>query len=139
MIHRTALAIDPGERRTGLAGTDGAGIMALPLGTLEHDGFAALPAALRPVLEERRPEVLVVGVPLGSAGEAGPQARKVLALVEALRVAFPDLSVETVDESHTTNEAHELLEEAGFKAASRRRRADALAALAILRRWRGEA
>ncbi len=130
------LAIDPGERRTGLAATDFLGNIAFPLPKLVHNGFEELPDLLAPLLEERQAEVLVVGIPLNVQGEKGPQALKVQALVEVLRKRFPSLRVETVDEAMTTEIAHAKLKEAGLKAARRKKLADSLAALEILERWR---
>ena len=138
MTGKRILALDPGERRTGLAGTDGLGMMAFPLETIVHDGFAALPSAIAHIVEEREPEVLVVGVPLDAQGKAGPQAEKVLALVARLQEAFPDLEVVTQDESHSTDVAHAWLKQAGMKAAKRKTKADTMAALAILKKYMGE-
>ena len=138
MTRKRILALDPGERRTGLAGTDGLGMMAFPLETIVHKGFAALPEALRPIIAEREPEILVVGLPIDAQGRVGPQAQKVLALVERLKAAFPDLEVLTQDESHTTDVAHAWLKEAGMKASKRKGKADTMAALAILKRFMGE-
>jgi putative pre-16S rRNA nuclease len=132
------LALDPGERRTGIAGTDSLGMMAFPLTTLVHKGFESLPKALAPIIEERDPQILVVGLPLDSQGLIGPQAKKVLVLVEALKKAFPLLEVLTQDESHSTDIAHTWLKDAGMKAAKRKTKADTMAALAILKRYMGE-
>ena len=138
MSRKRILALDPGERRTGLAGTDGLGMMAFPLETIVHQGFSALPKALAPIIEERDPEILVVGLPINPQGKIGPQAEKVLVLVEKLKEAYPHLEVLTEDESHSTDVAHAWLKEAGMKAAKRKTKADTMAALAILKRYMGE-
>jgi putative Holliday junction resolvase len=130
------LAIDPGERRTGLAATDFLGNIAFPLPKLVHRGFEELPALLEPLLEERQAEVLVVGIPLNTQGQMGPQALKVQALVEILKKRFPKLRIETIDEAMTTDIAHAKLKAAGLKASQRKKLADSLAALEILERWR---
>jgi len=132
------LALDPGERRTGIAGTDALGMMAFPLETIVHQGFPALPGALGAIIAERDPEILVVGLPINARGEIGPQAQKVLTLVEKLKEAFPNLEVVTQDESHSTDVAHAWLKEAGMKASKRKTKADTMAALAILKRYMGE-
>ncbi|MFQ5506196.1 MAG: Holliday junction resolvase RuvX [Planctomycetota bacterium] len=134
-MKRRLLAVDPGERRTGLAGTDPTHTICVPLPTLTHAGMAELPGLLEAVIRERDPEVLVVGLPLLQDGSVGTRARKVLALIEALKARYPGLEVTTVDESLSTRVAHEKLKEAGMKAARRRRKADAGAALEILERY----
>jgi putative Holliday junction resolvase len=133
------LALDPGERRTGLAATDWTGTLNLPLGRLEHASMDEVPELLAPIVAERQTEVIVVGLPLRADGTAGPQAQRVQGLVARLRARFPQQRVVTEDESLTTGEAHEMLKEAGIKAARRKRQADELAALAILRRHLGDA
>lgn len=138
MTRKRILALDPGERRTGIAGTDGLGMMAFPIETIVHAGFPALPDALTNIIEERDPEILVVGLPIDAQGKIGPQAQKVMVLVEKLRAAFPKLEVVTQDESHSTDVAHAWLKEAGMKAAKRKTKADTMAALAILKRYMGE-
>ena len=55
--------------------------------------------------------------------------------IERLRAALP-VAVETVDESHSTDEAHERLRQGGLKASQRKRVADSVAALVILERFR---
>lgn len=97
-----------------------------------------LPEHLAAIISERQAEVLVVGVPLSADGRAGPQAKKVLALVAALEKRFPEVVVVTTDEAHSSDVAHMQLKDAGIRAAKRRQHVDSLAALEILRRFRGE-
>ena len=132
------LAIDPGERRTGIAATDWTGTISIPLDRIEHRGFKQLPDLLAVLLRARETQVLVVGLPLNLEGQAGPQARKVLELVRVLAERFPQIEVVTANEAHSSDVAHAQLKDAGIKAAKRRRHADSLAALEILRRYRGQ-
>jgi RNase H-fold protein (predicted Holliday junction resolvase) len=46
--------------------------------------------------------------------------------------------VHAVDESHTTDEAHERLKQGGLKAAQRKKLADSVAAMVILERFRDQ-
>ncbi len=131
------LALDVGERRTGVAATDWTGTIVVPLETIHHQGMAELPELLAPLLKERETQVLVVGVPLHGDGSAGPQAQKVLKLAEELQKRFPQVEHRQVDESHSSDVAHQQMKSAGMKAARRRRHADALAAVEILRRATG--
>jgi putative Holliday junction resolvase len=131
------LALDVGERRTGVAATDYTGTIIVPLETIQHHGMAELPERLAPLLAERETQVLVVGIPLNTDGSVGPQAQKVLNIAEELRKHFPELEHLQVDESHSSDVAHAQMKEAGIKAARRRKHADALAAVEILRRATG--
>lgn len=134
---RRILAVDFGDRRTGLAATDPGGILALPLETLEGLDDATCAEEIAAVARQRGAEVIVGGVPLRADGTAGGRAQRTLAFLRLLAARAP-CPVEVVDESHTTDEAHERLKSAGLKAARRKRRADAIAAVVILERYRLE-
>src|SRR3970040_2250916 len=96
------LAIDPGERRIGVAGADLGLRVAIPLTTIEG-GPDAVEAVAR-LVEEEGARALVVGLPLSLSGALGPQAQRVQALARALaqRLAVPVL---TWDERLTSAEA----------------------------------
>lgn len=126
------LAVDFGDRRTGLAATDATGKIAVPLPTLTGLTQERCAAAIATLARERATEIVVVGLPLDADGSRGPRALKTLAFVGRLRKVAP-CPVTTIDESHTTDEAHERLAE--LPAARRRRLADQVAAIVILERY----
>ena len=70
---------------------------------------------------------------------AGPLHRAVrtAAFRDRLQQALP-VPVVTVDESHSTDEAHERLKQGGLKASRRKELADSVAALVILERFRDD-
>ncbi len=72
---RSALAFDVGRRRIGLAGCDPLGLTVTPLPALARGAFSADLSLLRPLLERRRVQLLVVGLPLDAAGAPTQQAR----------------------------------------------------------------
>ena len=72
---RSALALDVGRRRIGLAGCDPLGLTVTPLPALARGAFRADLDLLRPLLLQRRVQVLVVGLPLDSTGAPTQQAR----------------------------------------------------------------
>ncbi len=95
------LAVDPGEVRIGLAVSDPSGTIARPLKVLRHRSRPADAAAIVQVAEGEGVQAILVGVALNAEGEVGPQARRALRLVEALRGISP-LPVLTWDESGST-------------------------------------
>ncbi|MGH2621017.1 MAG: Holliday junction resolvase RuvX [Anaerolineales bacterium] len=95
------LAIDPGEARIGVAMTDPTGSIATPLTILAHSSRAADAAAIRDLADQHQVALILVGLPLDSEGRVGPQARRSLRLVEALRLVCA-APIETWDESGTT-------------------------------------
>ena len=132
---RRILAVDFGDARTGLAATDWTGSIVVPLARIDARDEAAVVRAIVDLVAERETEAVVVGVPLSADGSASPRAQRTLAFVERLRLGLT-VPVATVDESHSTDEAHERLKQGGLKASQRKRLADSTAALVILERYR---
>lgn len=132
---RRVLAVDLGDRRTGLAATDWTGTIVVPLDAIVARDDAERIAAIAAVVAERESQLVVVGMPLSLDGGEGPRAQRTRAFVEKLRTRVT-IPVDTVDESHTTDEAHERLKDMGVRAAQRKKVADSIAALVILERWR---
>ncbi len=98
------LALDVGNVRVGVAVCDELGILATPLTVLRRASERTADfAALAKLAEEQRAGGILVGLPMASQGELGPQARRVrryasyMAQVLALPVAFWDESYSTVD------------------------------------------
>jgi putative Holliday junction resolvase len=134
---RRILAVDFGDARTGLAATDWTGTICVPLGRVDARNEAAVIAAIRDLVLERQTEVVALGMPLAADGGLGQRAQRTAAFRERLQQALA-IPVVAVDESHTTDEAHERLKAGGLKAKRRKELADSTAALVILERYRAE-
>lgn len=96
------LAIDPGEKRIGVAAADLRTRVAVPLRTI---GAGADPVeAVARLAEEEGAEAIVIGLALSLSGALGPQAQRAQSLADALarRLAIP---VHTWDERLTSAEA----------------------------------
>ncbi len=130
------LAVDYGERRTGLAATDWTGSICLPLPRIDEADPRKLCAAIAELVRERDTQRVVLGMPLLHDGSVGQRAQRTEQFREALAVAIAPVPVAVVDESHSTDEAHERMKDLGLKAARRREFADSIAALVILERYR---
>lgn len=79
------IGIDWGERRIGVAVSDPDRRLAVPLATLTRRTGRRFPLArLRPLLDERRPAGIVLGLPLTADGQEGPEARAVRELASLL-------------------------------------------------------
>ena len=125
-----ALALDWGEKGIGLAISDASGLLAHPRGALARKGEEKDIEALLAMIKAEGVERVVVGLPRSLNGSLGPQARTVLAFVEALKTKAP-VPVEVWDEKLSTAEAERLLLEAGHRRPSKER-LDAAAATIIL-------
>ncbi len=128
------LALDLGDRRTGVASTDWTGSLRLPLPNIVAETDDDRIAAVAGLCRERDTELVVVGLPLAPDGGLGKRGARTMRFVEALRHRLR-IPVATEDETATTDEAHERLKSAGMRAAQRRQMADAVSALVILERF----
>ena len=133
------LAVDYGDKRTGLAATDWTGTICVTLPRIDESDRKRLCKAIAEVVSERETQHVVVGMPLAPDGGAGQRAQHTQKFVDALAAHLAPLPVSSIDESHTTDEAHERLKNSGLKAAKRKTLADSMSALVILERFRGQA
>jgi putative Holliday junction resolvase len=130
----SALGLDIGSKRIGVAGCDRTGLIATGLTTIERASFNQDVAQLQALVEERQVEVLVIGLPYSMNGDLGTQARKVQKLARRLGAALA-LPIEFVDERLTSFEAEQLLK-AERRAPSRNKSlVDRKAAAIILQQW----
>jgi putative Holliday junction resolvase len=136
------LGLDVGERRVGVAVSDGTGLIATPLAVLRRTSKAQDFGKIARIVREQDVEGLVIGHPLNADGSAGYQARRIeryaAALVEALVEEGVDLSVVLWDEHMSSQRAQEAMIAAGRRAKDRRARIDAVAAAVILQDYLDE-
>jgi putative pre-16S rRNA nuclease len=129
------LALDVGKRRIGLAGTDPTGALVLPLEVLKRRSAREDLDHLLGVIDDRKVQVLVVGIPIredGSEGKIAKDARFFAGKLAALR---PALQIEFHDEAYTTVEAEDRLRKRGMDGRKRKAVVDAVAAQVILESW----
>lgn len=121
------MAVDPGDVRIGLAVSDEGGLISRPLKVIKHQSREEDAARILESAKEHSVSKIIVGLALDSDGQVGPQARKALRLVEALR-SQTDIPVETWDESGSSQAVSSI---------SRRRNEsiDAIAAAHILQEY----
>ncbi|MBW4548210.1 MAG: Holliday junction resolvase RuvX [Symplocastrum torsivum CPER-KK1] len=133
----SALGLDVGNKRIGVAGCDGLGLIATGLTTIERTSFDRDIAQLRQLVEQRQVEVLVVGLPYLMDGTIGAQARKVQKFTARLSSAL-GLPVEYVDERLTSVEAEELVKAERRSLSDNKALIDRKAAAIILQQWLDE-
>jgi len=98
------LALDPGEKRIGLAISDELGWTAQGLPTLERVGPARDLAHVRRIVEERGVQEIVVGIPYREDGTIGASGELAMALARSLADGL-QLTVTPWDERLTTKQA----------------------------------
>lgn len=115
------LALDVGDRRIGLALSDGLNLTAQPLFTLHRTTLRADLKSIGRFIRRHEVKVLVVGDPLNADGSVSGQTEKARAFAEALFAEHPELEHHRLDERLTTREAHEILDARGVRAGAAQR------------------
>ena len=126
------LSIDLGDRRTGVAlGDDVTGIASPHEVVTTGSADERLRVLLR-LIEDERPDGVVVGLPLNMDGSLGPAALGAVAAGRRLASAS-GVPVSFADERQTSQVADEQMAQTGLTHKQKKARRDALAAAAILR------
>jgi putative Holliday junction resolvase len=128
------LAVDPGDRRIGLALSDPGGAIASPLQILEHSRRQTDAARIAALAAEHAASLIIVGEPLDAEGRPTPQSRKARRLAAAIREAA-SVPVEMWEESGSSQAAHAARRALGAGRKARQQPVDALAAALILQSY----
>ncbi|HEY9889831.1 MAG TPA: Holliday junction resolvase RuvX [Candidatus Obscuribacterales bacterium] len=130
----SALGLDVGHKRIGVAGCDRLGLLVTELTTLKNTSFQAVIDGLTPLIQERQVTVLVVGLPYTMNGDLGRQAHRVQSFAERLSSVL-HLPVEYVDERLTSYQAEQMLLAEGISPSRHKGLIDRKAAAIILQQW----
>jgi putative Holliday junction resolvase len=130
----SALGLDIGKKRVGIAGCDGTGLIATGLTTIERTSFQQLVYDLQTIIKRRQVQILIVGLPYNMNGTIGFQARQVQKLASKLANAL-NLPLEFVDERLTSYQAEELLRAEHLSPSRNKGLIDRKAAALILQQW----
>lgn len=128
------LALDIGNARIGVAVSDPAGKVATPVAVLAAADVLQGGKPFRRVIEDWQPDLLVCGLPLTLAGEAGPQAQAIEEKAHAIADAC-GLPLEFCDERLSSAEAKHRLCDLGYDERSMRGKVDMIAAAIFLQSW----
>ncbi|MBS1582705.1 MAG: Holliday junction resolvase RuvX [Bacteroidetes bacterium] len=128
------IGIDFGLKRTGLAVTDPARIIASALGTVES---RQLMDHLRQYVAGEAVDGFVVGLPVNLDGTPTDITANVHLFVQALKEVFPGQWVETVDERFTSALAQRTMQSSGIGKKARRDKGvvDRISATILLQGW----
>jgi putative Holliday junction resolvase len=125
------LAVDLGDKRTGLAVGDDELKMAQPVTVLEIPIGDLLVTAIVDAIEEQDVDALVVGLPLNMDGSLGQRVAITKSFAEKLQAAT-SLLLHFQDERLTSSAAEEKLSGSGKTHKQKKKIRDALAAAEIL-------
>ena len=128
------LAIDYGTKRTGIAVTDPAKIIATGLATVPSH---TLIDYLKKYLSENKVECFVVGEPKQMNNLPSESAESINEFISMLNKKFPDVPVKRMDERFTSKMAVQTLIDSGLKKKDRQNKAllDEVSATIILQSY----
>ena len=129
------LALDYGSARCGCAVSDPTGTIVTPIEAIRRPATKGGMARLRELVAARRPELVLVGLPLSLSGADTDQTREAREFARRLAEALSDgeqgVPVELYDERFTTR----LAQRAGAGAGRPRSSEDSRAAAHLLESW----
>ena len=125
------LAVDPGEKRIGLAISDPTATIARPLTVVKHVSRLLDAAEVARLALENNVVRIVIGCPLDSEGQPGPAARRSERFADALRQQT-DIPILLWDERWSTAAVERAMIAADVSRAKRAERVDSAAAAFIL-------
>lgn len=129
------MGIDYGTSRIGIAVSDGLGMVANPVGTVNEKYFPGQLKSVAEQVEKLRPEKIVFGLPLNMDGTEGNSAKLVREFAEKLEEKT-GVPIEFMDERLTTVSAHRMLNDMQMNGSQKRKKVvDTLSAVIILQNY----
>ncbi len=128
------IALDFGQKRTGIAVTDDLQIIASGLKTVETKELLIF---LKDYLAKNKVEAMVIGQPKYMDGTAMDVEGIILQFIEKLKVQNPELKIDRVDERFTSKMAMQTMIDGGLKKKDRANKAlvDEISATLILQSY----
>ncbi|MBE9146791.1 Holliday junction resolvase RuvX, partial [Planktothrix mougeotii] len=130
----SALGLDIGRKRIGVAGCDGTGLIATGLTTILRRSFSQDVEQFQELVQQRQVQVLVVGLPYHLNGSLGSQAKQVQNYAQRLANALK-LPLEYIDERLTSYQAEQLMISENISPSRNKSLIDRKAASLILQQW----
>lgn len=128
------LGIDYGDSRVGIAVSDLLGWTAQGVRTLQNHGEKKLLLELKPILEEYKPEKIVIGLPKNMDGTQGFRAEATYAFAESLKTIYTG-EIVFWDERLSTMAATRVLNETNTRGKNRKKVLDTVSACIILENY----
>jgi putative holliday junction resolvase len=128
------LAIDFGTKRSGIAITDELQIIASGLTTVDTKNLISF---LKDYLAKEKVELFIIGEPKQMSNEVSESEAAILAFIEKLSNAIPEIPIKRVDERFTSKMAFQTMIDSGLKKNQRKNKAlvDEISATIILQSY----
>ena len=128
------LSVDYGDKRTGIAVCDKLEMLASPVCVINEWNKECLAKKILDVANEKKAEMIVIGLPKNMDGSKGFRADACEELGEAIK-SLTEIPVSFWDERLTTVSAHRILSENNVRGKKRKNVVDAVAADIILQEF----
>jgi len=128
------LALDVGDKRTGVAISDPTGTIATAYDTIITGDKKELGSRVKRICQEHQVDKIIVGYPINMDGSIGDRARQMDDFAEYLRFKTK-LEVELVDERMTSVQAAQTIRETGLHLKKQKDKLDRIAAVIILQSY----
>lgn len=125
------LGVDYGDMRTGVAVCDKMEILASPVGVVKGDYAPKVALEIKRIAEDKKAELIVVGLPKNMDGSEGDRAEKCRAFGDMLQ-EITGIKTVMFDERLTTVSAHRALSTVDVRGQKRKDVVDAVSAVMIL-------
>ncbi len=132
--HGKYLAVDYGDKRTGLADCDISGMLASGIGTISEGGMTKTAERVVKEATSRGVKKIIVGLPKNMDGTEGERAGVIRIFADMLRTMC-DIPIELYDERMTTMVAYRFLDASGTFGKRRKDVIDTLSAEIILQNY----
>ena len=127
------LGIDYGDSRVGVAITDGLGITAQGLETINHNGNDKIVLKrLEELLSQYEIDTIVVGMPYNMNGTKTVRAEVTEKFIHKLKCKFNKVKIDTIDERLTTVAAHKTMNLLDINKKKKKQIVDTISAVYIL-------
>ena len=134
LSHGKYLAVDYGDKRTGLADCDPSGMLASGIGTISESGMTKTAERVALEAKNRSCKRIIVGLPKNMDGTEGERAGVIRLFADMLK-GMTDIPVELYDERMTTMVAYRYLDASGTFGKKRKGVVDTLSAEIILQNY----
>lgn len=131
---KISMGLDIGDKTIGVAISDGLGITAQPLTTIERKNMSADIDSIKKIIDGYHVEEIIIGLPKNMNGSIGSQAKKTIQFTKRLK---RNLGIPVIpwDERLTTVMATKALIEGDLSRKKRKKRIDKIAAQLILQNY----
>jgi putative Holliday junction resolvase len=129
------IALDIGEKRTGVAISNNISTMCTPLKYIKSEDLEFLMSELTIIIDQNDINKIIIGLPKLLSGKEGLRAKFSRYISKKIKQKFLNLEIILWDERLTTKEAEKYLIESGIKKSKIKEKIDSESAVIILENY----